>query len=126
MGEVRVNGEGFADTELLHDDEAQTVHGAVRLILVSLEVLKGRSLFVGSGPMDARQLFAVELIPKPRSLFMANLAGQRDRFGDDVICGEQVIDEPQILENAEDFRLECEQFEISGIVTESTGRGERP
>ena len=53
--------------------------------------------------MNARQLLTVELIPKPRSLFVADLAGQRDRFGDDVIGGEQVIDEPQILESAEDF-----------------------
>jgi hypothetical protein len=49
MREVRVDGEGLTDAQLLHDDEAQTVHGAVRLILVSLEVVEGRSLLVGAG-----------------------------------------------------------------------------
>ena len=60
--------------------------------------------------MDARQLFAVELIADPRSLFVADLASQRDRFGDDVICREQVIGKPQILEGSEDFddaRMVC-------------------
>ena len=61
MREVRIHGEGLTDTQLLHDAEAQTVAGAVGLILVSLEVVEGRSLFVGSGPVDARQLLAVEL-----------------------------------------------------------------
>lgn len=103
MGEVRVNGEGFTDSPLLHDDEAQAVHGTVRLILVSLEVVKGRSLFVWSGPMDARQLFIVKLIPQLGRHIVADLAGQCDRLDDDVICCEQVIDEPQILEGAKDF-----------------------
>jgi hypothetical protein len=58
VGEVRVDGESFTDAELLPDDEAQTVHGAVRLILVPLEVVEGGSIFVGSGPVYARQLFA--------------------------------------------------------------------
>ena len=86
--EVRIHGEGFTDTKLLHDYEAQAIDCAVRLILVSLEVVEGCSLLVGSGPVNARQLLTVELIPKPRSLFVADLAGQRDRFGDDVIGGE--------------------------------------
>jgi hypothetical protein len=47
MREVRVNGERFADAEFLHDDEAQTVHCAERLILVSLEIVEGRALFIG-------------------------------------------------------------------------------
>ena len=34
---------------------------------------------------------------------MADLASEGDRFGNDVICREQVIDEPQILEGSEDF-----------------------
>ena len=53
--------------------------------------------------MDARQLLAVELITQPRGIFVADLARERDRFGDDVICREQVIDEPQVLESSEDF-----------------------
>ena len=103
MGEVRIHGERLTNAQPLHDDEAETVHSAVRLILVSLEVVKRRSLFVGSGPVDARQLFTVELITESRSLVVADLASQCDRFGDDVICREQVIDKPQILEGSEDF-----------------------
>src|SRR5260221_5530217 len=37
MREVRVDREGLTAAQLLHDDEVQTVHGAVRLILVSLK-----------------------------------------------------------------------------------------
>jgi hypothetical protein len=74
--EVRVNGEGFAYAQLFHDDEAQTVHSAVRLILVPLEVVEGGSLLIGSGPMDACQLLAVELIAQPRSFFVADLTSQ--------------------------------------------------
>ena len=103
MREVRIHCEGLTDAELLHDDEAQTVDGAVGLILVSLEVVEGGSLLVGTGPVDARQLLAVELISQPRSVLVADLPSQRDRFGDDVIRREQVIDEPQILEGSEDF-----------------------
>ena len=103
MREVRVHGEGLTDGQLLHDDEAQTVHSAVRLILMSLELESKAARFVGTGPMDARQLLAVELITQPRSIFVANLASERDRFGNDVICREHVIDEPQILEGSEDF-----------------------
>jgi hypothetical protein len=98
-----IDGEGFTDAQFLHDDEAQTVDGAVGLILVSLEVVEGGSLLVGTGPMDARQLLAVELISEPSSVVVADLPSQRDRFGDDVIRREQVIDEPQILEGSEDF-----------------------
>ena len=103
MCEVRVHREGLTDAQLLHDDEAQTVDGAVRLILVPLEVIESRSLFVGTGPMDARQLLAVELITQPCGIFMADLASERDRFGDNVICREQVIGKPKILEGSEDF-----------------------
>ena len=103
MREVRIDGEGFTDAQLLHDDEAQTVDGAVGLILVSLEVVERGSLLVGTGPVDARQLLAVELISEPSSVVVADLPSQRDRFGDDVIRREQVIDEPQILEGSEDF-----------------------
>ena len=66
--EVRVDREGFADAQLFHDDEAQTVHSAVRLILMPLEEVEGRSFLIGRGPVDARQLFAVELITQPRGL----------------------------------------------------------
>ena len=100
--EVRVHGERFADAQLFHDDEAQTVHSAVGLILVPLEVVEGGSLLIGSGPVDARQLFAVELITQPRSLFVADLTSQR-RLGDDVIRGEQMIDKSQIPEGSEDL-----------------------
>ena len=55
MREVRIHSRVFTDAQLLHDDEAQTVDGAVGLILVSLEV------------------------------------------------GEQMIDEPQVLEGSEGF-----------------------
>lgn len=103
MREVRVDGEGLTDAQLLHDDEAQTVHRAIGLILVSLEEIEGRSLFVGSGPMDARQFFAIELIAEPRGLFVADLARKCDRFGDDVVCCEQMLDESQIREGSEDF-----------------------
>ena len=34
---------------------------------------------------------------------MTDLPSQRDRFGDDVICGQQMIDKSQILEGSEDF-----------------------
>ena len=103
MCEVGVHCQSLTDPKLLHDNKAQTIHGAVRLILVSLEVVEGGSLLVGTGPMDARQFFAVELIAQPRRVFMADPARERDRFGDDVIRREQVIDEPQILEGSEDF-----------------------
>ena len=53
--------------------------------------------------MDARQLFAVKLITQPCGLFVADLTSQCDRFGDDVIRGEQMIDESQILEGSEDL-----------------------
>jgi hypothetical protein len=71
--EVRVHGEGFAYAQLFHHDEAQTIHSAVRLILVPLEVVEGCSFLIWSGPVDARQLVAVKLITQPRSLFVANL-----------------------------------------------------
>ena len=103
MREVRIHSKGFTDAQLLHDDEAQTVDGAVGLILVSLEVVEGGSLLVWTRPVDARQLLAVELISQLRGVLVADLASERDRFGDDVICGEQMIDEPQILEGSEDF-----------------------
>ena len=103
MHEVRVHSQGFADAQLLHDDETEAVHGAVRLIPVSFEVLEGGSFLIGSGPVDAGQLFAVELITQPRGIFVADLASERDRFGDDVVRGEKVIDEPQILNGSEDF-----------------------
>ena len=101
--EVRVHGKGLADAKLLHDNKAQAIDCAVGLILVPLEVVEGRSLLVGSGPVNARELLTVELIPKPRSLLVADLAGQRNRLGDDVIRGDQVLHEPQILESTEDF-----------------------
>jgi len=88
MREIRIHGEGLTDAELLHDDEAQTVDGAVGLILVSLEIVEGCSLFVGTGPVDACQLLAVELITEPRSVLVADFTSERDRFGDDVIRGE--------------------------------------
>jgi hypothetical protein len=50
--------------------------------------------------VDTRQLLAVELIAQPRSVLVADLASQRDRFRDDVICGDQMVDEPQILERS--------------------------
>ncbi len=75
MREVRVDGEGLTDVQLLHDDEAQTVHGAVRLILVALEIVEGRSFLVWAGPVDAGQLLAVELIAKPRRVLMAGSCG---------------------------------------------------
>jgi hypothetical protein len=103
MREVRVDGEGLTDPQLLHYDEAQTVDGAVGLILVSLEVVEGCSLLVGTGLVDAGQFLAVELITEPRSVLVADLPSERDRFGDDVIRGEQVLDEPQVLESSEDF-----------------------
>jgi hypothetical protein len=103
MREVRIHGEGFTDAQLLHNDKAQTVDGAVGLILVSLEVVEGGSFLVGTGPVDARQLLAVELISQPRSVLVTDLPSQRDRFGDDVICDEQMIDKPQILEGSEGF-----------------------
>ena len=53
--------------------------------------------------MDARQFLAVELITQPRRIFVADLASERDRFSDDMIRGEQVIDEPQVFEGSEDF-----------------------
>ena len=67
MREVRIDGEGFTDAQLLHDDEAQTVDGTVGLILVSLEVVEGGSLLIGTCPVDARQLLTVELVSRPRS-----------------------------------------------------------
>jgi hypothetical protein len=98
MREIRIDGEGLTDAELLHDDEAQTVDSAVGLILVSLEVIENASLLLGTGPVDARQPLAVELISQPRRVLVADLPSQCDRFGDDVIRCEQVIDEPQVLE----------------------------
>ena len=53
--------------------------------------------------MDARQLLAIQLVAQPCRILVADLASERDRFGDDVIRGEQMIDEPQILEGSEDF-----------------------
>ena len=100
--EVRVDGESFADAQLFHDDEAQTIPSAVRLILVPLEAVEGRSLLIESGPVDARQPFAVELFTQPGGLFVPDLTSQCDRFGDDVIRGEQMIDKSQIPEGSED------------------------
>ena len=55
-------------------------------------------------------------------------ASQRDRFADDVICGEQMIDKPQILEGSEDFddarmvgvSLRDEREEESGVEEDHT------
>jgi hypothetical protein len=46
MREVRIDSQRFADPELLHDDETQTVDQAVRLIAVVLEVGECGALFV--------------------------------------------------------------------------------
>ncbi len=40
MREVRVDGEGLTDAQLLHDDETQTIHGAVRLIYTRALLVK--------------------------------------------------------------------------------------
>jgi hypothetical protein len=72
MREVRIHSEGFTDAQLLHDDKAQTIDGAVGLILVSLEVVEGGSFLVGTGLMDARQLLAVELISQPRNVLVTH------------------------------------------------------
>ena len=53
--------------------------------------------------MDAGQLFTVELITQPYRILVADLASEREGFGDDVIRREPVLDEPQILEGSEDF-----------------------
>ena len=103
MRKVRVDGERFLNAELLHYDKAQTIHNAVRLVLVLLEVLEGRSFFIRSGPVDARELFVVQLAAKPDRLVVADLECQRDCFGDDMIRRQQAIGEPNILEFLEDF-----------------------
>ena len=82
--------------------------------------------------MDAGQFLAVELITEPRSVLVADFASERDRFGDDVIRGEQVLDEPQVLESSEDFddaRMGASLFEtsakrnpVSRKITPSAGR----
>jgi hypothetical protein len=119
MREVRVNSERFSDSELLHHDEAQTVDEAVGLVLVSLEVRKCSPFFVGRCPMDTRELFSVELLANSHGFPVTDFERQRDRFGDDVVRGEQVVGETKALERVEDlndasvmripFGYKCEQ-----------------
>jgi hypothetical protein len=101
--EVRVHRQGFTDAELLHDDKAEAVHHAVRLVLVALEILEGCSFFVGSGPMDARELLAVKLVAQLYGFVVADLERECDRFRDHMISRQNVIPKPAILEFAEDL-----------------------
>jgi hypothetical protein len=103
MREVRVNSERFSDSDLLHHDVAQTVNEAVGLVLVALEVRKCSPFFVGRCPMDTRELFRVELLAKGHGFPVTDFERQRDRFGDYVIRGEQVVGETKTLERVEDL-----------------------
>jgi hypothetical protein len=102
MREVRVNSERLSDSDLLHRDEAQTIDEVVDLVLVPLEVRKCSPFFVVRCPMDTRELFRVELLAKGHGFPVTDFERQRDRFGDYVIRGEQVVGETKTLERVED------------------------
>ena len=130
MREIGIDGQGLAYTDLLHHDEAQAVHKAVRLVVVSLEVVESKSLFVRAGPMYTCELLPVELLTQSGRLCVTDFPRQRDRFSNDVIGCQEMLGQPQILEGAKDFddarvvdvslRDECE--EESGIEKDHTFR----
>ena len=72
------------------------------------EIGEGGSFFLRAGPMDARQPLRVELLADSRGLGMAYLECQRDRFGNDVIGRQEVVNQPEIperLKNLNDARM---------------------
>jgi len=91
MREVGVDRQGLADPELLHHDETQTIHQAVRLIGMTLEVLECCVLFVGRRSVDRGDFFPVQLVAQARRLLVADLARQRDRLRDDVIGRHEMV-----------------------------------
>lgn len=100
---VCIHCQRFVNAELIHDDEAQAVDKTVRLVLVPLEVVERGPLLVRAGSMDLRQLLRVELLAESGRLGVADLACQRDRFGNDVIGRQEVVGQPEIFERPEDF-----------------------
>lgn len=128
MREVGINRERFCDSGLFHHDEAQAVHEAVGLIVMPLEIVKGGSLLVRRGPMNTSKLFGVELLTERGGFLVADLERQRDRFGDDVVRGQQVIGETKALEGIENVNdtfvmcipLRNEREQESGIEKRHT------
>jgi len=53
--EVPVHGERFADPQLLHDHEADSVHEAVVLVLVPYQIFEGFALFFGAHLVQPRR-----------------------------------------------------------------------
>ena len=60
VGEVGVDSQGLLDSELLHDDEAQAIHGAVVFVVIPHEIVEGFLLFLGRRPVDASENLFVE------------------------------------------------------------------
>jgi hypothetical protein len=59
--EVGIDGEGLADLQLLHRDEAQAIDEAVRLVLMPREVLERRGFVGFAGAVHATELSSEQL-----------------------------------------------------------------
>jgi len=89
--EVLVERKGLGDPVLEHDHEAQAVHGAVLLVMVTAEVGEGSLLVFGHGAVQARHGAAVEQLARPhRHLVVALIQSHRDRLQDHVVGGQHV------------------------------------
>jgi len=91
MSEIRVHSKRLPNTQLLHDNETQTVNETVRLVSMPLEPYERSAFLVRRGPVNARQILAVEAFSNFRCFLMTDPAHKRDRFGHDVIgCQEPI------------------------------------
>ena len=86
MGEIGVDGEGFAEALALHEDEAKAIDHAVVLVVVLRHVLEGSSLFFLGCPVYFGHLLAVEELSQGNGFAVADLPSREaDRFEDDMI-----------------------------------------
>jgi len=99
--EIGVDGQCFLDVQLLHDHETEAIREAIRLVPVSFEIIERRTLLIRCGPVNARELLAVQLVADPYRLFVSDFACECNRFSDYVIRRQERVGEPNIFEGSE-------------------------
>lgn len=102
--EVLVHGQGLADAQVVHHDEAQAIHGAVLLVCMPPEIVEGGPLLLEARPVDPSHPLAVEpLAHEDRSLVGDPVPRERDRLEDNVVGRDQQFGETAAFEFLEDL-----------------------
>src|ERR1051325_5726942 len=76
---VGVDRQRFANTQVLHHDETETVDEAIGLIVVPFEIVERLALLFGHRPVNARQLLVVQLLSEFRGFGVSGPPRERDR-----------------------------------------------